>query len=259
MRTLLTIGEVARLMSLTTSQIRFYEKKGLLKPHHKDKNGYRLYSFNEIDTLEYIMTLRNIGVSITEISGYIHEKKNNNLIDILDRTTKQLKQEIDKLTDQVEKMNELKNQFSTNLSTSSQVVYQPKRLLYVIDEDMSILKHEKYFYDFIYKYNTDYSYYEKQFYTLLIKQSQKLCLFTKENNSGLEKLETYTLEEGYYYTMNTEITDYSELNSVYDLVSQSCKREGYIPVGPGITIEDSTTLLLSKTTIRLTTQIKIKE
>lgn len=259
MRTLLTIGEVANLLHLSTSQIRFYEKKGLLTPHHKDVNGYRLYSYDEIDTLEYITTFRNIGVSISEIKEYIHRKNNDNLIDILDSTTNQLEQEIAKLTSQVENLNEFKSHFSRSLSTSSQIVYYPERLLYVIDQDISIEKQEKDLYDFVTKYDVDYRYHEQQFLTLLIDETQKLCLFSKKKNSGLDTLETYTMEQGRYFTINTEITDYSELNSVYVYVSQKCKEAGYTPVGPGITIEDITTLLLSKSTVRLTARIRIKD
>lgn len=258
-RTLLTIGEVANLLHLSTSQIRFYEKKGLLTPHHKDTNGYRLYSYTEIDRLEYITTLRHIGVPISEIKNYSQQDNNENLIDILDSTIKQLESEMDKLTNQIKKLNELKNQFSKNILLSSQVIYQPERLLYVIDEDMSEEKHEKSFYDFLCKYNIDYRYHEQQLFTLLIDQAQKLCLYTKEKNRGLDQLETYTLKEGHYFNTNIEITDYSELNSIYTFVLKECRQAGYIPEAPGITIEDITTLLLSKSTIRLTAQIKIKD
>lgn len=259
MRTLLTIGEVARLLHMSTSQIRFYEKKGLLTPHHKDENGYRLYSYDEIDTLEYITTFRNIGVSISEIKEYIQRKNNDNLIDILDSTTNQLNEEIDKLTNQVEKLNEFKSHFSRSLTTSPQIVYYPERILYIIDEDLSLEKHEKDLHDFVMKYNIDYRYHEQQFMTLLIDDTQKFCLFSKERNSGLDSLETYKLEEGHYFTMNTEIVDYSDLNSAYTFVSQQCKRAGYTPMGPGIAIEDITTLLLSKSTVRLTAQIRIDD
>lgn len=259
MRTLLTIGEVAKLLHLSPSQIRFYEKKGLLAPHHKDSNGYRLYSYDEIDTLEYIATFRNIGVSIPEIKEFIHQKNDDDLINVLNSTTDQLQLEIDKLTSQVDMLNDFKKQFSLNLSTSSQIVHYPERLLYIIDEDMSIEKQEKDVYDFVSKYNIDYRYHEQQFLTLLIDQTQKLCLFSKDKNIGLNSLETYTLEEGNYFTCNTETTSYSELNTAYAFVSQQCKQAGYTPVGPGITIEDTTTLLLSKSTVRLTAQIKIKD
>lgn len=163
------------------------------------------------------------------------------------------------MTSQVEKLNEFKNHFSRSLSTSMQIVYYPERLLYVIDEDISIEKQEKDLYDFVTKYDVDYRYHEQQFLTLLINQTQKLCLFSKEKNSGLDTLETYALEQGHYFTINTEIADYSELNSAYAFVSEQCKQAGYIPVGPGITIEDITTLLLSKSTVRLTAQIRIED
>ena len=177
----------------------------------------------------------------------------------MDSTTNQLNEKIVKLTSQIEKINEFKSHFSQSLTTSSQIIYHPQRLLYIIDEDISVEKEEKDFYDFVTKYKVNYRYHEQQFMTLLIDQAQKLCLFTKERNSDLDDLEKYTLEEGRYFTMNTEITDYSELESAYVFISQQCEQAGYTPVGPGITIEDIKTLLLSKFTIRLTAQIRIKD
>lgn len=38
------IGEFARLVGLSTSTIRAYEKSGILIPHHKTPEGYRVYS-----------------------------------------------------------------------------------------------------------------------------------------------------------------------------------------------------------------------
>ena len=35
------IGEVAKLLGVTTSAIRFYEKMGMVKPEKNVENGYR--------------------------------------------------------------------------------------------------------------------------------------------------------------------------------------------------------------------------
>ncbi|PRY75399.1 DNA-binding transcriptional MerR regulator [Alkalibacterium olivapovliticus] len=259
LRKLLTIGEVANLLQLTTSQIRFYEKKGLLKPHHKDINGYRLYSYTEIDSLEFITTLRNTGVSIPEIKEFMDRKADYNLIDILDNTTDKIKLEIKKLTSQIDTLNNLKKHLVHNLSSSSEVIHCSERILYVIDEDMTVDRQEKDVYDFVSKYSIDYRYHEQQFLTVLIGDTQKLCLFSQDKNAGLEQLNTYTLEEGYYYTCNTEIGNYTKLKKAHAHIIEQCIKAGYTPIGEAITIEDINTLLLSKQSIHLTVQIRIKQ
>lgn len=258
LRKLLTIGEVANLLYLSTSQIRFYEKKGLLTPHHKDENGYRLYSYKEIDILEFITTLRNIGVSIPEIKEFIYRKTDNNLIEILDNTTEKVELEIKKLTSQIDTLSNFKKHLIRNSSSFSEVIHCSERILYIIDEDMIVERHEKDVYDFVSKYSIDYRYHEQQFLTLLEGKAQKLCLFSKDKNKGLEKLETHTLEQGYYFTCNTEIKNYQELNKAYTYVYQQCTKAGYTPIGQAITIEDIHTLFLSKKSNHLTVQIRIK-
>ncbi len=61
------IGEIAKLFDITTFSIRFYEKKGLLKPVIDPKTLYRYYNFNHIIKIKAIVYLKTAGFSIDEI------------------------------------------------------------------------------------------------------------------------------------------------------------------------------------------------
>lgn len=63
----MNIKEVEKLLSISRSNIRFYEKQGLLKPN-RGQNNYRDYSDADIATLKKIIVLRKLGFSIEEIS-----------------------------------------------------------------------------------------------------------------------------------------------------------------------------------------------
>lgn len=62
------IKELEALLSVSRSNIRFYEKKGLLEPH-REKNKYRNYSEADIAMLKKIIVLRKLGFSVEEISA----------------------------------------------------------------------------------------------------------------------------------------------------------------------------------------------
>ena len=60
------ISEVEELLGISKSNIRFYEKQGLLKPGRSD-NRYRVYDEEDLDRLKTIIILRKIGVSVQDI------------------------------------------------------------------------------------------------------------------------------------------------------------------------------------------------
>lgn len=62
------IGEVAKLTGLTVSNIRFYEKKGLLEPAREQESDYRNYSEADVNRLKKIMFYRKMNISVENIS-----------------------------------------------------------------------------------------------------------------------------------------------------------------------------------------------
>ena len=61
------IGEIARKAGVTTSRIRFYEKRGIIPPAARDDNGYRDYSPDLIRQLGFIEQAQNLGFTLKEI------------------------------------------------------------------------------------------------------------------------------------------------------------------------------------------------
>lgn len=64
------IGDFSKLVRVSPRMLRHYEKCRLLYPAEIDKfTGYRQYSAAQIPLLTNIVTLRDLGFSIDEISG----------------------------------------------------------------------------------------------------------------------------------------------------------------------------------------------
>lgn len=68
------ISEVAKLTGLANSNIRFYEKKGLLTPARKAESGYRDYSEEDVRRLKLILLYRKMDFSIETIEMLLHDK-----------------------------------------------------------------------------------------------------------------------------------------------------------------------------------------
>lgn len=62
-----TIKEAEDLTGITSQNIRYYEKQGLLAPKRDKGNSYRLYSEEEISRLKTIRLFRKLGMPIGEI------------------------------------------------------------------------------------------------------------------------------------------------------------------------------------------------
>ena len=63
-------NEIQNKTGLTRKAIEYYEEKGLINPQ-KTENGYRDYSENDLEVLIQISLFRKLGISVTEIEGYL--------------------------------------------------------------------------------------------------------------------------------------------------------------------------------------------
>jgi DNA-binding transcriptional MerR regulator len=61
------IGEFAKMASVTMRTLRFYEEVGLLSAGEYTESGYRLYRDEDLVTLEHILALKFLGLSLDEI------------------------------------------------------------------------------------------------------------------------------------------------------------------------------------------------
>ncbi len=102
------IKELENVLSISRSNIRFYEKQGLFSPERRD-NNYRDYTGQDVATLKKIIVLRKMGLTVEEIKLI----QNNDLpfSEAISNTQQRLKDEIEqlngslKLVEQISKEN----------------------------------------------------------------------------------------------------------------------------------------------------------
>lgn len=62
------IGEIAKAAGVTTSRIRFYEKRGIISTAARGDNGYRDYPPELIVRLKFIEHAQQLGFTLREIA-----------------------------------------------------------------------------------------------------------------------------------------------------------------------------------------------
>ncbi len=66
-----TIGQVSRILGISTDTLRYYDKINLLSPEYRGENGYRYYSTIQLEVLITIKSLRAMDVPINQIEKLI--------------------------------------------------------------------------------------------------------------------------------------------------------------------------------------------
>lgn len=72
------IGTVAKKSGVSAKNIRYYESIGLVSKASRGSNGYRTYSDNDVETLRFIRSARNLGFSIENVSNLLSLWHDNN-------------------------------------------------------------------------------------------------------------------------------------------------------------------------------------
>ena len=89
------IGEIAEITGISVSNVRFYEKKGLLTPARESENNYREYSQEDVARIKEILLYRKIGMPIETI--YLIFQGQIGLEQTLVRQKQQLTEQVEQL------------------------------------------------------------------------------------------------------------------------------------------------------------------
>lgn len=230
MRKYITIGELANMFDISTSQIRFYERKKLLSPHIIDENGYRLYDYKQLDLLESILLFREIDISINEIKSIIDNYDIEDYIDLLESAYEKLEKQIEEIE---RKKHNVKRKLSyvrkyANLVDSVNIIDIEELNLKVIShhdiESLSL----KELYDELIAYGFKFmsSYFD--IYTVMISSDKlSICMEERSNNEKLMKMETVIITAGQYYIKSFYIEKYDEIDKKVEDMYDFLDKEGY--------------------------------
>lgn len=89
------IGGIARKIGLTPDAIRFYERSALLPRPARSAGGFRQYTENDVETLEFIRQAQGLGFTLKEV-GELLELRRTRL-----RPCAPVRQKLERKLDQV--------------------------------------------------------------------------------------------------------------------------------------------------------------
>ncbi len=89
-----TTGEFARLCGVNKQTLFFYDKEGIFSPDIVAENGYRYYSYNQLETFTVIAMLRDLGVHIKEIKTHMDNRCPEALINLMESKQKEIDKKI---------------------------------------------------------------------------------------------------------------------------------------------------------------------
>ncbi|MCF6436831.1 MULTISPECIES: Zn(2+)-responsive transcriptional regulator [Pseudoalteromonas] len=72
------IGEMARLLGVSTDTLRYYEQHGLLSPSERSDSGYRLYNEAQLKQMQFILRAKEVGFSLKETFELLQIKVDKN-------------------------------------------------------------------------------------------------------------------------------------------------------------------------------------
>ncbi|MBR1893219.1 MAG: MerR family transcriptional regulator [Lachnospiraceae bacterium] len=86
----MNVNEASKRTGVSKDMIRFYEKKGMLKPKRNSQNNYRIYDDQDLNLIVLIHDYSSIGMSLKSIAKLIKEHDIREAAEDLDESIKRL-------------------------------------------------------------------------------------------------------------------------------------------------------------------------
>ncbi len=103
----LTIGQAAHESGVSAKMIRHYESIGIIARAARTEAGYRLYDANDIHTLRFVRSARDLGFSMEEIKKLIGLWKNKSRASA--EVKKLAQQHVHELNERIEKLQQMRD------------------------------------------------------------------------------------------------------------------------------------------------------
>lgn len=93
----LTTGDFARLCGTTKHTLFHYDQLGIFSPAIKGENGYRYYTFPQMEVFYVISTLKELDMPLADIKAYLDRRSPEELVALLEGEAEQLEGKIRRL------------------------------------------------------------------------------------------------------------------------------------------------------------------
>ncbi len=132
------ITEVAKLYGLCTDTLRYYEEQGLLHPH-RSESGYRLYSIDDICSLNVIRALRALDMPVEHMRHYFESQTVETTLHMLDEQDEIIQKRIAELRSahrSVEARRQRLSRYAAQKAGELQILQLPERPCLLLQENL---------------------------------------------------------------------------------------------------------------------------
>ena len=261
MRNLLTIGEVANLLDINASQVRYYDKENLLIGNEKSESGYRLFDYKDLDRIEEILILRELGIPLKDIKEIYKSNKIGEYKNALYKAKIELKKQIKELR-QTLKMVEGKIEYIENFKLDHiEIIQYPDRFLKIIDVDQDPSMNVKKLYDFIKSYELIYRDYETPLYFIYDNETGNETFLIEDTKNKHKKfnLKEYIIREGTFARVTREISPGTKLDLEVENIKKFFKDKDINVIGEPIVINNHQNYFVRDNKLYVLYEIRIKD
>ena len=116
LKKMLIVTELARRSNTTQHAVRYYSRKGLLRPERDPNNDYRLYYEHEVNWLRFVQQAKHLGYTLSEIREIMHHADHKEspcprVREILQRRIKENRQKLEELLNLQHRMEKALNEW----------------------------------------------------------------------------------------------------------------------------------------------------
>lgn len=145
------IGDVSRILGISSDIMRYYEKRGIVKPHKGKDNSYRYYEAWDVNFLIECLWFKEYGFSIKEIAGLVSDYPFDELCEQMELRSEEMEEAINRqqllqrrLRQQAETLKNCRELIGKcEIATSPEMVRYLNRYNYTYDESEEMLNLSK--------------------------------------------------------------------------------------------------------------------
>lgn len=135
------IGDVAKILGISPDLLRYYEKKGVVKPIKDKNNDYRYYEAWDINFLIDCLWFKNFGFGIEQIGQMVSAYSYDDIVSSFEEKERELEETIRKSQQLLKRAEQHKNEMARareylwkcDISTSPEIVRYLNRHNFIYD------------------------------------------------------------------------------------------------------------------------------